>query len=615
MRVSVKIITGIFLCFFAFNSIAQETKIIRSKEQVVISGKNYFLHTVKKGETIYSLSKAYNVPSLLILSCNNKKDHNLKIGELLKIPKDIEQTEDNIYYCLKQGETLFGVYRKTGTKVRKLLKANPELKRIDDIPLGTYIKIPKKYIKNKSFLKSFEEKKFNLEKTLAKKESVDTTIVDTAIDSIKRKKEKQLAIDSLKLISDTLTQIQRDSAILVHDSLIRAIDSSYIYSLENSPIVKNELNIAVFLPLYLDMNDTINKIDTTIITENIPERKIYNKSENFISFYQGVLMAVDSLKNKGYRINLYTYDTDKDRKRIDSILYSPGFVEMDLIIGPPYSTTFDVAAQYAQNHHIPIISPLSDKTSSIENNPYVVQLNTTQDIIYSKTADYIYNKHRNSNIVVVHTKDFKISRESAIITQLEDSLFTNREYMVSDDIKYKKISFDEYEFYGIKHLLNDSTENIIVVPCEDNTDINQIVPTLKALAGEYKIKLVGLPIWRRFTTMDPTCFFELNTTYLSPYHIDYKRKEVDAFVEKFRSMFFCEPDDFTFRAYDLSLYFIDAIGKGASYQDLCNNAASYYLQSYYKFKKTNPNGGIINTGLLGITYDRSYNISYEIIEK
>lgn len=607
MNISAKIIIGIFLCLFTLSTTAQTTKVVRSKEQIVVAGKKYFLHTVRQKETLYSISKAYNVPSLLILHCNNKKDHNLDIGEVLKIPKDIVKTDKYIYYCLKQGETLFGVYRKTGVKIRKLLKANPALKNIKDIPVGTYVRIPRKQIKKKSFLKTFEAQKEALEKTLAAQE----TPVEEAKKVTETKSQEQKETE----VKEEIKQEETAQETISEATPIKdVVDATYQYSLDDAEMIKNDLNIAVFLPLYLDMNDTINKVDSTLITEELPERKIYRKSENFIKFYQGVLAAIDSLKDAGYKINLYSFDTDKNKERIDSILNSIDFPAMDLIIGPPYASTFEIAARYAQSRQIPIVSPLSDKNKSIESNPYVVQLNTPQNILYSQTADYIYNRYRNANIVVVHTKDYKLSKESAITTQLEDSLFTNKDFMIADNISYKKISFDQFRFFGIKHLLNDSIQNLILVPSEDKRDINKIVPTLKALANDYKINMIGLPVWRRFTTMDPTCFFELNTTYLSPYHIDYKRAEVDAFVNKFRSMFFCEPNDFSFRAYDLSMYFIKAISKGATYNDLCNDKSGYYLQSRFRFTRKTPQGGIVNTGLFGITYDKSYNISYEIIE-
>jgi membrane-bound lytic murein transglycosylase D len=50
---------------------------------------SYINYTVAKGDTMYSISKKYNVSVEDILKWNNKKDNNLKIGEIVRI-KDIK---------------------------------------------------------------------------------------------------------------------------------------------------------------------------------------------------------------------------------------------------------------------------------------------------------------------------------------------------------------------------------------------------------------------------------------------------------------------------------------------------------------------------------------------
>ena len=45
----------------------------------------YKTHTVAKGETMYGISKKYNVKVDDILKWNNKKDNSLSLGEKLKI--------------------------------------------------------------------------------------------------------------------------------------------------------------------------------------------------------------------------------------------------------------------------------------------------------------------------------------------------------------------------------------------------------------------------------------------------------------------------------------------------------------------------------------------------
>ena len=75
------------LLFLSLQTFAQ-TAITVSAEKVKVSGRGgvYYLHNIKKGETLYSLSKAYNVTIEEIVENNENAMSGLKAGEVLYIP-------------------------------------------------------------------------------------------------------------------------------------------------------------------------------------------------------------------------------------------------------------------------------------------------------------------------------------------------------------------------------------------------------------------------------------------------------------------------------------------------------------------------------------------------
>ena len=67
--------------------VAQEqVPVTRSNNKVVIEGNVYYVHVVKPGQTLYSISKAYNVTEKEITIENPGITSNLSIGQVLKIP-------------------------------------------------------------------------------------------------------------------------------------------------------------------------------------------------------------------------------------------------------------------------------------------------------------------------------------------------------------------------------------------------------------------------------------------------------------------------------------------------------------------------------------------------
>ena len=82
----------IFFLFFLFgimlsgNLVAQEVVVVRSSQKTQIGSKEYYMHHVKQGQTLYSISKAYNVTVEEIERLNPEVKDGLKSGLVLGIP-------------------------------------------------------------------------------------------------------------------------------------------------------------------------------------------------------------------------------------------------------------------------------------------------------------------------------------------------------------------------------------------------------------------------------------------------------------------------------------------------------------------------------------------------
>src|SRR5512145_2255533 len=92
-----------------------------SKEKTTINGKTYYLHTVKKGENLYRISRAYNITQKDIIIANPEAISGVvKDGQILKIPTEslnipgIQQIEsDNfIHHVTEEQQTIFFLTQK-----------------------------------------------------------------------------------------------------------------------------------------------------------------------------------------------------------------------------------------------------------------------------------------------------------------------------------------------------------------------------------------------------------------------------------------------------------------------------------------------------------------------
>lgn len=81
---------------------------------------DYKEYVVKKGDSLYSIAKQYNVTVNDIITANNLTSNNLSIGQILKIPSKTNQTT----YTVQKGDSLYSIATKFNTTVSALKSKN-----------------------------------------------------------------------------------------------------------------------------------------------------------------------------------------------------------------------------------------------------------------------------------------------------------------------------------------------------------------------------------------------------------------------------------------------------------------------------------------------------------
>lgn len=95
---------------------------------VPLAGSDYYV--VKKGDTLWSIAKAYGIPVEKLKSLNNLTSNNLTIGDSL-IVKDSSgnsynssSADNNKYYIVKKGDSLYSIARSNNMTVDELKSLN-----------------------------------------------------------------------------------------------------------------------------------------------------------------------------------------------------------------------------------------------------------------------------------------------------------------------------------------------------------------------------------------------------------------------------------------------------------------------------------------------------------
>lgn len=86
------------------------------------TNEDYLTYTVKKGDTLYSIARNYNISVNDLMNINNLSTSLLTPGQTLLIPTKKEEIEQT--YTVQRGDTLYSIARKFNTTVNHLKQKN-----------------------------------------------------------------------------------------------------------------------------------------------------------------------------------------------------------------------------------------------------------------------------------------------------------------------------------------------------------------------------------------------------------------------------------------------------------------------------------------------------------
>ena len=121
---------------------------------------------------------------------------------------------------------------------------------------------------------------------------------------------------------------------------------------------------------------------------------MYSITKISFDFYQGFLLAADSLSNAGLNIEIFVYDTRKDTAAIGKIFEQPEFNDMDLVVGPISRNTIDYTAKLCGQRQIRIVLPFNSDSDVLYQNPYVYKGVASNMTLLDGTVDYILEHHK-----------------------------------------------------------------------------------------------------------------------------------------------------------------------------------------------------------------------------
>ena len=592
------------LCLATILSVAPAGMIVAQ------STAGHFIHTVTKGQSLYSISSMYNVSIADIVKENPGSDAGIKVGQSLKIP----QNGDNqvTFHTIQSGETLYKLSVKYGVSVERICQANPGLSaknfRVDQV-----IAIP----------------------PVAKSEQVSAEVVDQLPASPAKVEKKD---ESLKPNCRDMHRVERKETVY---SICKQYGITEEELLAANPEIKNKkLKKGKFLCIPYPKetaNTTTPTQPQTNLDATLTDAQLFDKNKKknekistikaavvlpfntdgtgtrdeqvrMVEYYEGFLMAMDSLKKQGISIDLYTYDSGKTVLSVNKILNKAEMKNMDIIFGPAHPEQVKPMAEFAQKHNSRLVIPFSSKGDDVFGNPAVYQINTPQSYLYSEVYEHYLRKFPNAHVIFLDAATGH--------TDKDDFVKGLKEELKNRQITFKELRGENINPEGMKLAVDSLRENVIIPTSGKNVVLTKILPQLIVTSREhpnYDMKLFGYPEWQTYTDDHLASFFELNTYFYSSFYTNNLFPAAIQFTNAYRKWFSKDMAN-TFPKYgmlgfDTAYFFLKGLNDyGSNFEDQVKQMQVTPIQTGFKFDRVNNWGGFINRKVFFVNFTKNYEL-------
>ncbi len=302
------------------------------------------------------------------------------------------------------------------------------------------------------------------------------------------------------------------------------------------------VKVAVFIPLYL--NEAFAGTSYSFGNQNIPKNVLSG-----LEFYNGVMMAIDSLNQEGARLQFNIYDTKQTDAALNTLFNGSELLNTGLIIAS-FTAAEEVKkfADIALSKNIPLISATYPNASVVKANPFFVLLNSSFKTHLLAIDKYLHTSHAGANIIAFRKIGAVGDYMKKTFTDLNNTSTTGQ-------VKFKWVDLPE-NFSDKNVLMNlDSTKNNIVLVASpiESFGLN-LVKTISRF-DQYRTTAIGMPTWDGIRELNGKDCRNVEIVFSTPFN--YSRTDgFETYVtNKYKSKYYSRPSDMAFRGYETTFHF------------------------------------------------------------
>jgi hypothetical protein len=305
------------------------------------------------------------------------------------------------------------------------------------------------------------------------------------------------------------------------------------------------LKVAVFAPVYLDsaFDGDVYKLGRNILPKYLLPG---------LDFYQGVMLAVDSLDKEHAAVEVLFYDTKNTTVSLSDLISSGELQDVSLLIAS-FNTRAEIKplADLALEKKIPLISATYPNEGGITGNPYFVLLNPT----LLAHIDALYNYTRR----FFPTDNIVMFRRQVYTGEVIQAVFEEKNKKTPGvTLKIKVVELaDNFTPDQVLSNLDSSRQRNVVICGSINESFGLNLSKVLSSNQSYRTLAIGMPTWDVLKDISKG----LDIVYSTPANFSRTDKLSIHLVNKYTTKFAARPSDLFFKGYESMYHFTKLLMK------------------------------------------------------
>ncbi len=542
---------------------------------VNIQGRPYYYYEVKKGDSLYGISKSTGWDEQVIRDLNPTAVLNLKRGARIyypvsandigsqtsvkapvaSVPSVSAANHEPIRHIVRKGDNVYSIARQYGVPTDLIYFLNPSART--GIESGQVIVIDPAAKKDSVVMYEIKEgdtpysvaQQFNssVEDIFRENPGVNdrnfkpgsTLRVLAGTDAYRVRTEN---VKTDKLDNFAIYKVGSDES---WEGIARKNGITAVQLREANPGIELKKGATITIPRYKQVNETVQYVvedprekteqGRMEIFEDVKASMVQTPgsvnavilldapgSKKDLEFTRGFITAVDRYKNSGFKINLNVLRGNREQAEIISDLDS---IHPNLIVTTTDRELPSWLASYTLSNYAMLVNAFDLRSPLYRQNPSVVQFMPPTEVFNDKVTDYLYSRFPERKIVVV-TGDAD-SEEDALSSRLSERFGASSMLQLTAD------ELMDYPFY-------DTEKYLVYVQPSKKSAVARVLDILTHAREEapgVELAVVGRPGWITFADALKDKMYLLDVYIPSRFYLDMDAMDSKDFLKDYARVF------------------------------------------------------------------------------